>query len=74
MNNAWHLLRAQDTVVPTTFPVLFSTVGGRYGKEGVKGAAAARPAEFREVPRPPPAKGAARQGRSSPNLEAVQES
>lgn len=39
MNNARHLLRPQDTVVPTMFLVLFSIAGGREGKESAKGAA-----------------------------------
>lgn len=50
----------------------FPTVGRREGKEGAAGAAAPRPAEFREVPRPPPARGPESQGWSPPNLEAAE--
>lgn len=43
MNNAWNLLRAQDTVASTVFWVLFSIVGGRGRNRSEKrGSGAAR--------------------------------
>lgn len=53
------------------FLILFSTVGRREGK--VQEARQHRgPAEFQEVPRPPPEKGPETQDWSPPNLEAVE--
>lgn len=51
------------------FLVSFPNAGGREGKEGAKGAAAARPTEFREVPRPLRSREA---GPEPPDLEAAE--
>ena len=79
MDNAWNLLRAQDTVAPTVFWVLFSFVGGGEKKKKEKRKSKRRGSNaVRIVPRgskaslwPAPPKGSEGQDQSPANLEAV---
>lgn len=75
MNNACNLLRAQDTVAPTVFRVVFNCRGKRKKRRSERrGSGTARriPGGSAASRWPPTSKGSERQGQNPANPEAAE--